>query len=418
MKPLSRLLGACLVLSLWGGLDDVMAQAQTSPAPATDEPPAAPTVGPRTAAPIDPLAGESAPWRAQNAEARAALRTGDFSRARVLLVSLAAAATTDAGRAEVEALEELATFWLAGRYALRPEAGAGGPAAPGPKKFVDRRTTDEIAVLYTEGVLYGLGSGLTLAAHLEPSSPAGFVLPALALAGATEGAIALIDHHIGFRYGAAQAIASGLFLGLEEGIAWMWWDDTRDTGSSWSGKTVASVLWATSTLGGVVGGIYGQTVGTTPGRVAFTGSAALWSSLIAGFGVAAFSDLDTQSGKGQALLASAVALNLGTIGGALLAKQVSPSIARARFIDLGGIAGGALFGGLYIALADRDIRRNGLFGALGAGIATGVATAWILTRDLDADESRESAPSTVALVPTVAPTASGQGFSAGLGGVF
>lgn len=416
MKPLSRLLGACVLLALGGAFGGATAHGQAPPATGGDEPPPAPAIGPRTAAPVDPLAGESSAWRTQNAEARSALRTGDFSRARVLLVSLAASAATDAGRAEVEALEELATFWLAGRYALRPE---GSQAEPGPKTFVDRRTTDELAVLYTEGVLYGLGSGLTLAAHLEPSSPAGVVLPALALAGATEGLIALLDHNMGFRYGAAQATASGLFLGLEEGIVWMWWDDTRDTGSSWSGKTVASVLWATTTLGGVAGAIYGQGVGTTPGRVAFTGSAALWSSLVAGFGVAAFSDLDTSRGEGHALLAAAIALNAGTIGGAILAKHVSPSIARARFIDLGGLAGGALFGGLYIALADRDTRATGVFGALGAGVATGVATAWLLTRDLDADESREAPSTTVAaLVPTVAPTATGQGFTAGLGGVF
>jgi len=414
----ARLLSLSLLVA--GLVSASLVQPAWAQAPASAEEAPSPSAGEQ-----DLLADESPDWRQRYEQAHTLLRRGSFLPALEYFEALVLGAKSGSGRAQATVFANLARFWVEGRFVLTPAREAAdtttAEAAPSARvtPFVDRRTTDELAVLYTEGVFYGLGTGLTLATYTEPKSLAGGILPALALAGATEGLIAFLDRGPGLRYGAAQSLASGLFLGMEEGVVWIWWDSTRNNSSSWSAKTVASVLWATSTAGGVLGGLYGEAVGTTPGRMAFTGSAALWSSLFAGFTTAALTDRHGGNQERNALLASAVALNAGTIAGALLAKEVSPSLARARFLDLGGVAGGVLFGGLYLAVADREAGARGLFGSLSAGVATGVAAAWMMTRQLEPDDVRDPSHTSLALItPTISPIATGNGVMAGMGGRF
>jgi hypothetical protein len=129
-----------------------------------------------------------------------------------------------------------------------------------------------------------------------------------------------------------------------------------------------------------------------------------------GLATAAFVEEDEQQDE-TALLAAAIALNAGAIGGAFAAGPVSPTIARVRFLDLGGIAGGLTFGGLYVAGADRNADGQGFFGATAAGIATGLVTAWFATRNMTLDrfEPKSDAESADALVvrPSLSPVRGG-----------
>ena len=95
----------------------------------------------------------------------------------------------------------------------------------------DRRSTDELGWLYTTSVLYGIGSGITLASYTEPDSPSGFILPTLLLASGSVLLVSALDRpHL--RYGGAQAITSMLFIGLEAGITCMLW---KNEDGSWGG---------------------------------------------------------------------------------------------------------------------------------------------------------------------------------------
>jgi len=288
------------------------------------------------------------------------------------------------------------------------ESGASAKAAGEP-------TADEMGVLYTNAVLYGLGTGAWVAVLNEPETAAAGILPALGLAGAAAGAVAIADSNKLFRYGVPQSIASGMYIGLEEGLVLTLWSQARVyRADEWTPKEVASAIWGFTTAGAAAGAIVGSLGGATPGRASFVGSAAMWSGLVSGLMVGAITpDDDTQDDN--ALLAAAVGLNAGAIAGVLTAGPVSPSIARVRFLDLGGIAGGVAVGGLYLSAAGKESTPGGLMGLLSIGIAGGLTTAWFTTSTMGADrlsEENRPSPSTSSSVLTtatvsVAPTAGG-----------
>ncbi|MCG5053210.1 MAG: hypothetical protein KA712_09655 [Myxococcales bacterium] len=347
-------------------------------------------------------------WERAYDAARLLLRDGQFAVASYSFTSLAAAAP-DVARKRL-ALEQswLATYWWKHDLTLQT-----GRADPNPRTRVrdDRRTTDELAVLYTSSVIYGLGTGITLAVHTEPASAAAGILPTLGFAGAAALLVRQLDRGPGLRYGAAQAISSGLFVGFEEGLAWILWKQAKSAPfDDLEGKTVATILWGTSTLGAVAGGLVGQLHGTTPGRAALMGSGALWSGSVAGFATAAITD-----GGDASLLAAAIALNAGALGGVLLGDRLNPSIARVRFIDLGGLCGGLFLGGLYLAFAGEGASASGGFGALALGVGGGLLGAALLTSDMEPDE-RNRQLDTTSWVPTVAPVQDGHGAVLGMAG--
>jgi hypothetical protein len=186
----------------------------------------------------------------------------------------------------------------------------------------------------------------------------------------------------------------------------------------WEGKTVATVIWGFSTAGAIAGGVLGQSAGTTPGRAAFVGSSAMWSAAVLGMTVGALSDWDKDTADDSTLLAAAIGLNAGALGGVLAAGPVSPSVARMRYVDLGGFAGALVAGGLYVASADNDTKAEPLMGLTALGTAAGLATAWFATSGMPKDrrEPRDQKPAAVSWSPRVMPGHGGG--TIGIGGYF
>jgi hypothetical protein len=145
----------------------------------------------------------------------------------------------------------------------------------------------------------------------------------------------------------------------------------------------------------VGGAVIGTTVGTTPGRASFVGSAGLWTGAIVGLTALAVSDPSHNNAAG-ALLAADVGLNLGIVGGMVGASMLSPSVARVRFLDLGGLGGGFLFGGLAAAIDNRNDNGEAVLGLTALGAASGLAVAAWATRNMPADRPEER-PSATAL---------------------
>jgi hypothetical protein len=284
-----------------------------------------------------------------------------------------------------------------------------------PKLLEDRRTTDEIAILYSNAVLFGVYTGIMVDTWTKPDSAGGAILPPLALAGASAGVIALIDHTLHLGYGVAQSTVSGMYVGLEEGVAWILWHEAHTDGpSSFGARAANTLIWGIGTLGAVAGGVVGSVFGTTPGRASLMGSAAMWSGLLTGTLAGGIGDsADT------ALLSGAIALNVGAVAGALAGAKVSPSIARVRFIDLGGLSGGLLVGGLYWAMQDKNASGRGVLISTGLGAAAGLTTAWLLTRGMETDLPRKRREPSLAerLVPTLMPASSGSGLVVGVASV-
>lgn len=348
-------------------------------------------------------------WSAGYGEARAAMLAGDFGAAAARFAALVDSAPDPASRILALEMMSACRTWARGGFVLTTPQRL---ALSAPAVIEDRRTTDEIAILYTNAVLYGLYAGIVLDVWTDANSAGSAILPPLALAGASAGVVAILDRNMRLGYGVAQSIVSGMYVGFEEGIAWTLWHEASVPGSSQFGaKAVTTLIWGLGTLGAVAGGVVGSAYGTTPGRASLMGSAAMWSGLVAGTLAGGITDH-----ADSALLTSAVALNAGAVLGAIAGAEVSPSIARVRFIDLGGLSGGLLLGGLYWAVKDREATGPGLLTATSLGMTAGLTAGWLLTRDMESDLPRKHREPSLAerLVPTLVPATTGTGLVLGV----
>jgi hypothetical protein len=359
-----------------------------------------------------PSPTQLASWHARYSQARTAMLAGDFAVAAARFAELVDTSPDPVDRLLAAEMMSACRTWAQGGFILTTPQKL---ALTAPAMLEDHRTTDEMAILYTNAVLYGLYAGIVLDTWTSANSAGSAILPPLALAGASAGIVAALDSKVRLGYGVAQSIVSGMYVGFEEGIAWILWHEASVPGSSeWGGKAVATLIWGMGTLGAVAGGVVGSAYGTTPGRASLMGSAAMWSGLVAGTfmgGITKHSD--------TALLSSAIALNAGAVLGAIAGADVSPSIARVRFIDLGGLSGGLLLGGLYWAVKDKSISAEGLLTATSLGMAAGLTAGWLFTRDMETDLPRKHREASLAerLMPTLAPASSGAGLVLGVAGV-
>jgi hypothetical protein len=322
-------------------------------------------------------------WRMKYDDARAKLLTGEFADAAAKFEELEKTAVNRVDRAIAHEQKTLASDWASRGLAFVSQKDLGESSATA--KALDKRTTDELVSLYTNSVFYGLGSGIWLATLTKPTSAAGGVLPAIALTGASVGAVIGLDSGRGMRYGVPQSIVTGLYIGLEEGIVWGLYANTNSHGDTTS--STATLIWGASTVGAVAGGALGASLGTTPGRSSWVGSTALWTGTIGGFLAGALAS--DKKPEQPALAVAGLGLSLGTAVGLATASSVSPSIARVRFLDLGGLSGGLLVGGLYAALGDKNSNGHVAAGLVGLGAAGGLTAAWFLTASMPEDRLRD-----------------------------
>jgi hypothetical protein len=381
-------------------------------------------------------AGEAAldadAWSRRYEQARARMLAGEFAAAAAAFAALASSTRDLALQDRARELSDICGRWAHGGFTLVRSSDLAAVHAQTAAALVDRRSADELGVLYTAAVFYGLGSGAALDVWTQPGSAATGILPVLALGGAAAGVVYWLDSPEDLHYGVAQAITSGMWVGFEEGLAWILWNQARaDSANEWSARTVATALWGTATAGAVLGGALGTLYGTTPGRASFVGSAALWSGLVAGLlgaTAAQGGGGGTSTADDSFMLTSALGLTAGATAGILLGNDVAPSIARVRFLDLGAIAGGVLFGGLYLAVSNGNPDTPKLTATLAGGIGVGLVTAWQLTTHMEPDYPRHgrAAPSAVSsFTPTLmlAPGATNHassvaGLLVGVGGGF
>lgn len=321
-------------------------------------------------------------WKMRYDDAREKLLAGEFTDAAARFAELESSAVNRLDRELARAQRSLAAEWASKDFVFVHRRDVIGTDISA--RAVDRRTTDELIVLYSHGLFWGLGTGAWAAVVTDAESPAGFVLPAIGASGAAVGGILLLDSGRGMRYGVPQSIATGLNIGLEHGLAWTLFLDNRGCcGNDIRGTTVASIIWGMSTIGGIAGGALGAALGTTPGRSSWVGSTALWTGVMAGFvGGAAAKEDDPPP---EPFAAAAVGLSVGTGIGLLTASPVSPSISRVRLLDIGGVAGGLVGGGLYLAAADEKAEGRAAAGVAAIGIAAGLTTAWFLTASMGED---------------------------------
>jgi len=269
------------------------------------------------------------------------------------------------------------------------------------------RSTGELTFLYSTAFVYGLGTSAWVALMTQPKNLGGAVLPFAVLTTAAVGGVSLADNYRPFRRGVPQAIASGAYLGFGEGI---WLVGIQHAGatrrgdnSAWDGKRVASALWGGATLGAIGGGVIGAFRQPTPGRVSFTLSTSLWGGLVTSFAAAALSNDESRRTE-QAFTLGMVGYNVGLAGGLIFAPSVAPSVARVRFVDLGGIGGGLIGAGVYTLAAGGGESRASL-GAASIGTVAGLALTWWATSEMPGDPPKQGR--SLALLPSLVRTRDG-----------
>ncbi len=230
-------------------------------------------------APAEPAGARGASWVRAYTAAREALARGRFDEARRAFAELARTAASEGDRTLASELAGLAGYWAERGDVLVPRSEVETSEVLARRE--NRRTTDEIAVLYLNSVLYGLGTGAFVATHTQPESVGAAVLPALGLGGASAGVVALVDSQARLGYGVPQSIVAGMYLGLGEGVVLTLWNQARVRYyEEWEEETIANVVWGSTTAGAVLGGALGTVFGTTPGRASYVGSAGLWAGIL------------------------------------------------------------------------------------------------------------------------------------------
>lgn len=399
-----------LLLAALGGLGAVVT---TAPEARAQEPAPAP------AAPVAPAPAAPAPaaddWDARYEAAYKALVEGRLRFAASAFHELARTARSDRDRTVAHEMARLAT-----EEADAADARAGiTRVAPTPYPI---RSTDELALLYASGFLYGAGSGVWFLLATEPDSAITATLPFAAIAAAPVIAIATVDGLRPLPRTLPHSISAGLYLGLGESVWAVGFQAARaeriqqadpSSDQRFRPETVAAVLWGGATAGAVLGGALGTGLRATPGRVSFTASTTLWSGVLTGLLTGAVAGDPRRSER--AYLVGGVGYNLGLAGGLLFAGDVSPSVARVRIVDLFALAGGLATTGLYLT-ATQDVDVRAAEGLAAAGIGAGIAAGWLATSGMGREAPDASAAPRAAVQPTVLPVPAGAAL--GIGGAF
>ena len=335
---------------------------------------------------------QATPWEQGYARARAELVAGHEAQAASLFDRLALDAATAADARRAQELAEIC------RSRLQRDADAAY-----------LRTPQELTLLYSTAFVYGLGTSAWVALMTEPKNLGGVVLPFAVLTTASVGGVALADDYRPFRRGVPQSIATGVYLGFGEGIWAVGIQHAiaarRDDIVTWDDKRVATALWGGATLGAIGGGIVGAIRQPTPGRTSFTLSTSLWGGLVSSFAATALSPSDARRTE-HAFTSGLVGYNVGLVGGLIFAPSVAPSVARVRFMDLGGIGGGLIGAGLYTLAGDEGGRSRATFGASSLGAVVGLGLSWWATSGMPSDPPAQQARP-VALLPSLVRTPDG-----------
>jgi hypothetical protein len=155
------------------------------------------------AAPHTTLRQDRANWWDRYAQGRTLLLDEHYAAAAAIFESLEGTATTVDQKRLASELAMIARALEGAHQALRPD---------------ERRTADELSLLYSTAFIYGFGTSAWVALQTQPEHFAGAVLPFAVLTSATVGSVAVADGYRPLARGVPQSISAGLYLGFVQGV--------------------------------------------------------------------------------------------------------------------------------------------------------------------------------------------------------
>lgn len=386
------------MLRRWSSCSLVCLLAGATASTALAEPQSLPEVTPPS------LKHDEFDWWELYREARALLLEERYAEAAALFENLQVTASSDEQRRLAMELAMIARALEGEHAALRPD---------------ERRTSDELSLLYSSAFVYGFGTSAWLALQTKPGSFAGAVLPFAVLTTASVGGVAAADSYRPLAKGMPQAISGGLYLGFLEGVWLVGAQHARatrhDDGSHWNSARASTILWSSATAGALIGGAIASSEPHEPGNVSFVVSSGAWSAIVAGLsGAAIASDADY---RGEfAFIGAGIGENLGLFSGLFAVPSEPVSIGRMRLTDVGGLGGGILGSALYLSVAGDEASPRWGFAAGALGASAGLGVTWWLTQGMRPSKPRSQPVENLlsSVRPMVTPTLGG--VMAGVGG--
>jgi len=221
--------------------------------------------------------------------------------------------------------------------------------------------------------LHGIGVGIEICAIADCGSATAWIgVPTLAAGAGLTAALLATPH----------GITPGRALAIDTGTSWGFWQAlvVANVSDRISGaKEVSATLMVGQAVGLGAGTLAGLTLEPTAGSVALADAIGTWAGVLTLLGHAANDWKGSSDMKWLTILAAS---DVGFLGGALLAPQISMSRGRTLVIDAGGILG--MLAGMAGALAVKETPDSaaGFFGPaiggsiLGLGLATWLTQGW------------------------------------------
>jgi hypothetical protein len=293
------------------------------------------------------------------------------------------------------------------------------PAESSPTPQRAKPTGDEWAMLYLSSGIYGASAGMFvdgLAQNGNAYAGASLltVLTVPAGIGLGVASVGIVKHFATVWRGEPQTVATGILLGLGEGVALDEWSSNRATTSFHTYTKDTAWIFGMGSLGLATGLVTAATVRTTPGRAAWVATTGLFGGIFAGSIAGALSPETSFGATGinsvgnrDVGLTSAIAGLAGAGIGLASATALSPSTLRVHLIDVGWIAGTVLPG---VACASSHCEAPAVFTAMAVGggigfVATFIATNWMAKKGLT-----DGTDPFGGVTPYVAPTVGGAQF--------
>lgn len=250
-------------------------------------------------------------------------------------------------------------------------------------------TNLEKGFLYGFSATYGVGTGIWIDAELGIQDPGlRLIFPGILGVGAPVGAY-LVDQHLPFSRGQAAAIATGMAIGVGEGlgIAGLQFVASKSE-NSWGFRGFSRAVFLGSTAGAGLGYAAAVTMEPSPKTSLLLGSSVLWGTAIGGMIGYGSSQPDRSWGESNdsGAIGGLVGYNLGLAGAAAISSVWVPTYKSLAYMWAGfGVGTGASsIVYLFYAGSDHSPRRGLIFQGTAAtvGLAAGAALTWNDSSDI------------------------------------
>lgn len=239
-----------------------------------------------------------------------------------------------------------------------------------------------MAFLYGTSALYGVGSGVWIDSLAGTSDPGIAILAPVAVGAAVPIGLYLWDQYDEFDRAVPSTISTGLLLGAVEGVAidGLQWQLTGNGGpDSWNFKTNTSVVFLTTTVGGIGGYAFGEWLQPDPRALAFISSAAGWGSMA---GVLFGGGVVGGDWKDGAAVWGFAGYNAGIVATGALSTLYTPSYTTLKYLWLGDVLGTLATTPVYLFyIGGNSDPRHGMIANAFGGLA-GLALAAVFTANM------------------------------------